>query len=62
MSMSETAEQVKVTVEHRSDFDGVGWYVWESEYPDDGVVGFFDHEPTDDELKALCPEYHREAK
>lgn len=36
---------------------GPGWYVWETEYHDEGYVGHFDHRPTEAELKAICASY-----
>jgi hypothetical protein len=37
--------------------DGPGWYVWESEYPEDGCVGFFKAKPTAEQLRELSPDY-----
>lgn len=42
--------------------DGPGWYVWEQDYRDEGYVVFFNHEPTDAELKEICPTYVRSKK
>lgn len=52
-------EKVEVSVEYGDGQDGVGWYVFEAEYSEDGYVAFFDHDPTAEELMAICPEYHR---
>lgn len=50
-------ELIEVTVKHGDGAEGQGWYVWETEYPDEGYVGFFTTRPTEQELAEICPEY-----
>jgi hypothetical protein len=41
-----TLEEVDIECEYSGEgHSGAGWYVWDSEYPEDGSV-FFDEEPT----------------
>lgn len=39
--------------------NGPGWYVCESDAEDEGYVGFFDHDPTDEEIKQIHTSYVR---
>jgi len=53
-------EQVEVTVKHSVGAEGSGWYVWESEYPEEGYVYFSAKRPTADELRTICESYVEE--
>ena len=54
-------EPVYVTVTYSMEgLEGPGWYVWESEYIDEGYIYFSASEqPTNEILKALSQEYER---
>jgi len=50
-------EQVEVTVSYGEGIEGRGWYVWETEYPEEGYVHFSETRPTAEDLKAICETY-----
>lgn len=56
-----TEDLVEVTVKFIDDVteapDGPGWYAWESESPEEGYFWVSETEPTEAELKAICPSY-----
>ena len=37
--------------------DGHGFYLFEDEAEDEGYLWFGNHYPTEEEIKAICPEY-----
>lgn len=37
--------------------EGPGFYVYETEYPEEGYVHFSPTQPTLEDVKAVCPEY-----
>jgi hypothetical protein len=41
------------------EYQGTGWYVWENLNRKEGCVAYFDHDPTDEELKKIYPTYVR---
>lgn len=49
--------QVEVTVSHGNGSEGPGWYVWETEYPEEGYVYFNQMRPGIDDLRSICASY-----
>ena len=60
-------EQVEVTLKYLAEGtfkdpdDGTpcpaGWYLWETEYPEEGCFWISETKPTADDLKAICANY-----
>ena len=55
--MNDMDQHTEVTVKYDNGIEGFGWYVWETEYPDEGIVHFSETKPSSADLKAICPSY-----
>lgn len=50
-------DTVFVKIYETNGFEGPGFYLFEEDYEDEGYLWFGDHYPTEEEIKAICPEY-----
>lgn len=50
-------EHVEVTVKHMTGPEGLAWYAWETEYPEEGYFYVSETKPSAEDLKAICENY-----